>query len=85
MDWIWHDDPTGALFLGGEIRLYKADVQISIWIEPRFSRRKAHLSGFICHEVTETHPDYMIVTPGPSGIDAFILDPTTTADPEIRQ
>jgi hypothetical protein len=85
LGWIWHDDPTGALFLGGEIRLYKAEVQISIWIEPRFSRRKAHLSGFICHEVTETHPDYMIVTPGPSGIDAFILDPTTTADPEIRQ
>lgn len=85
LGWFWHEDPTGALFLGGEVRLYKAEVQISIWIEPRFSRRKAHPSGFICHEVTETHPDYMIVTPGPSGIDAFILDPTTTADPQIRQ
>ena len=83
--WIWHEDPTGALFLGGEVCLYKADVPISIWIEPRFSRRKAHPSGFICQEVTETHPDYMIITPGPSGIDAFILDPTTTADVEVRQ
>ncbi|MCK5717681.1 MAG: hypothetical protein KAH77_09350, partial [Thiomargarita sp.] len=85
LGWIWHDDPTGALFLGGEVRLYKTDVELSIWIEPRLSRHKVHPSGFICKEVTETHPDYLIVTPGPSGIDAFILDPTTTADTEIRQ
>jgi hypothetical protein len=85
LNWIIYDDPTGALFLGGEVRLYKADVELSIWIEPRFSKNSIHPSGFICKEVNETHPDYMIVTPGPSGIDAFILDPTTSADPEIRQ
>jgi hypothetical protein len=85
LGWIWQKEPTGALFLGGEVRLYKADVELSIWIEPRFSRHRSHPSGFICKEVTETHPDYLIVTPGPNGIDAFILDPTTTADPEIRQ
>lgn len=85
LGWICHDNPTGALFLGGEVQLYQADVELSIWIEPRLSRHKTHPSGFICKEVTETHPDYLIVTPGPSGIDAFILDPTTTADAEIRQ
>jgi hypothetical protein len=85
LGWGCVNDPTGALFLGGELRLYKAEVELSIWIEPRLSRRKVHPSGFICKEVTETHPDYLIVTPGPSGIDAFILDPTTTADSEIRQ
>jgi hypothetical protein len=85
LGWVWHHDPTGALFLGGEVPLYKDDVELSIWIEPRFSRRRSHPSGFICKEVTETHPDYLIVTPGPNGIDAFILDPTTTADQEIRQ
>ena len=85
LGWICYDDPTGALFLGGEIRLYKAAIELSIWIEPRLSQRKEHPSGFICKEVTETHPDYLIVTHGPSGIDAFILDPTTTADIEIRQ
>ena len=85
LGWLWHDDPIGALFLGGEVRLYKADVELSIWIEPRLSRRHNHPSGFVCKEVTETHPDYLIVTPGPSGIDAFILDPTTTADIEIRR
>ncbi len=84
LGWIWHEDPTGALFLGGEIRLYKNDVELSIWIEPRLSRR-THPSGFICKDVTETHPDYLIVTPGIYGIDAFILDPTTTADAGIRQ
>ncbi len=85
LGWICRDDPTGALFLGGEVRLYKAEIELNIWIEPRLSRRKAHPSGFLCKEVTETHPDYLIVTPGPSGIDAFILDPTTTSDYEIRQ
>jgi hypothetical protein len=85
LNWVIYDDPTGALFLGGEIQLYKADVEVSIWIEPRFSKNNIHPSGFICKEVNETHPDYMIVTPGPSGIDAFILDPTTSADYEIRQ
>jgi hypothetical protein len=85
LGWECNEDPTGALFLGGEVRLYKADVEMNIWIEPRLSRRRVHPSGFICKEVTETHPDYLIVTPGPSGIDAFILDPTTTADLEIRQ
>jgi len=84
LGWVWQDDPTGALYLGGEVRLHKADVELSIWIEPRLSRRRSHPSGFMCKEVTETHPDYLIVTPGPSGIDAFILDPTTTADIEIR-
>ncbi|MDM8558646.1 hypothetical protein [Candidatus Parabeggiatoa sp. HSG14] len=83
--WLSPNDPTGALFLGGEVRLYKAKIELSIWIEPRLSRHKGHPSGFICKEVTETHPDYLIVTPGPSGIDAFILDPTTTADMEVRQ
>ncbi len=85
LGWEYNDDPTGALFLGGEVRLYKAEVEMNIWIEPRLSRSRVHPSGFICKEVIETHPDYLIVTPGPSGIDAFILDPTTTADLEIRQ
>ncbi len=85
LGWICRNDPTGALFLGGEVRLFKVDVELSIWIEPRFTKRRTHPSGFICKEVTETHPDYLIVTPGPNGIDAFILDPTTTADIVIRQ
>lgn len=86
LDWVYRDDPTGALYLGGEIRLYKAEVEISLWVEPRFSPFKAHPSGFACRRATaETHPDYFIITPGPSGVDAFILDPTTTADPEIRR
>lgn len=85
LGWRCYNDPTGALFLGGEIHLYKLKIEISLWIEPRLSRRKVHPSGFICKEVTETHPDYLIVTPGPNGLDAFILDPTTTADIEIRQ
>jgi hypothetical protein len=83
LGWVWHNDPTGALFLGGEVCLYKSEVQISLWIEPRFSKRKAHPSGFSSQAI-ETHPDYMIVTPGPNGVDAFILDPTTTANVEVR-
>lgn len=85
LGWICYDDPVGALFLGGEIRLNKQDVQISVWVEPRFSKRKPHPSGFFCPAVAETHPDYFIVTPGPHGIDdAFILDPTTSAASDVR-
>lgn len=85
LGWIWYDDPVGALFLGGEVTLRKADIEIDLWIEPRFSKYKNHPSGFRCQENLESHPDYLIVTPGPHGVDAFILDPTTTADMEIRR
>ena len=85
LGWVWHKDPVGALFLGGEVRLHKANVRISLWVEPRFSLGKVHPSGFSCREVLETHPDYLIVTPGPGGWDGFILDPTTTADIEVRR
>ncbi len=85
LGWLWYDDPIGALFLGGEVALHKADIKINLWIEPRFSKYKIHPSGFTCQENLETHPDYLIVTPGPYGVDAFILDPTTTADIEIRR
>jgi len=57
-----------------------------LWVEPRFVKRRAHPSGFNCKSAAETHPDYMIVTPGANGgVDAFILDPTTTIDVEIRR
>ncbi|EIJ41025.1 hypothetical protein BegalDRAFT_0101 [Beggiatoa alba B18LD] len=84
LGWRCYDDPVGALFLGGEIRLIKADVSISLWVEPRFAKRTPHRSGFINRTALELHPDYMIVTPGPTGVDAFILDPTTTTNYEIR-
>jgi len=84
--WISYDDPVGALFLGGEIQLHKKGLHISLWVEPRFVKRRAHPSGFNCKSAVETHPDYMIVTPGANGgVDAFILDPTTTIDVEIRR
>jgi hypothetical protein len=84
LGWYSYSDPVGALFLGGEIKLYKAGVETSLWVEPRFSRHQVHPSGFAC-KVEETHPDYMLVTSGPCGVDAFILDPTTTIDPTIRR
>lgn len=85
LGWVSYTDPVGALFLGGEIQLYKQGIKISLWIEPRFSRKQVHPSGFACNYVEETHPDYMIVTAGPYGVDAFILDPTTTVDTQIRR
>jgi hypothetical protein len=85
LGWQYEDDPLGALFLGGKIRLFKHAIQITLWVEPRFVRHEIHPSGFQCRQVLETHPDYMLVTPGPHGVDAFILDPTLTADIEIRR
>jgi len=85
LGWQCQDDPVGALFLGGEIQLKHQKTKISVWVEPRFVRHQVHPSGFICREVAETHPDYFIVTSGARGIDAFILDPTTTSDSTIRE
>lgn len=84
LGWRCPEDPVGALFLGGALVLHKQDARITLWIEPRFPHRRQHPSGFRCPQGGETHPDYMLVTPGMNGVDAFILDPTTSNDWDIR-
>lgn len=77
------DDPVGPLFLGGWIRFQKAPTTVTLWIEPRITHRTVHASGLVCAHAGEASPDYLIVTPGPHGDDAFVLDPTMTIDDDL--
>jgi len=76
------DDPVPPLFLGGRISLRRGGVLISLWCEERFTRRGRHASGLHASQ-EECTPDYVVVTPGPTGLDAFILDPTLATDEDV--
>lgn len=81
----WHPtaDPAGALFLGGRVRLQREGSWLDIWVEPRVGRSTGHPSGFFCARGVEAMPDYLLVTPGSGGFDAFVLDATMTTDEEV--
>lgn len=74
-----HGDLVATLFGAGEIRYRRADAGLSMWIETRLVAGERHASGFTCVEGRELTPDIMLVTPGPRGNDAFVLDPTLSS------
>jgi hypothetical protein len=79
----WHpeQDVSGPLWLGGRIPFrHGHGHQLMVWVEPRLERARVHPSGFRCARGDEVSPDYLIVTPGPGGRDAFLLDPTLSTD-----
>ncbi len=76
-------DPVGPLFLGGCISLRREATTIQLWSEPRLSQRE-HASG-LAAEGFEATPDFLFVTPGHGGPDAFVLDATMSHDPTILE
>ncbi len=74
--WEVQADPVGAIFLGGLITFERDGHSLDLWVEPRLQRSGGHASGFRCARGVDATPDYMFVTPGPGGPDAFILDAT---------
>jgi hypothetical protein len=82
MGWLTRDDPVGAIFLGGKLTFQKGNCQFDLWIEPRISS-KTHECGFRSVGDQEATPDFMFITPGAGGIDAFILDATLNTDTPI--
>ncbi|MEZ6036517.1 MAG: hypothetical protein R3F29_03480 [Planctomycetota bacterium] len=79
-------DATGALFLGGVIELRRETTALHLWCEPRLAHG-AHPSGLIAtsreHAEADVTPDYVLVTPGSGGPDAFVLDATMSHDPTL--
>ncbi|MEE9391952.1 MAG: hypothetical protein V3W41_05565 [Planctomycetota bacterium] len=69
-------DVTASLFGAGILRYTARDSWLELWIDPRLLAGKKHRSGWTCVGANEATPDLMILVPGPSGPDAFILDPT---------
>jgi hypothetical protein len=93
MGWESGSDPVPALFLGGCIRFAKgpageatggARCEISLWCEPHLTLPGRHASGL--HSIAkEASPDFVFVTPGPNGVDAFVLDPTMSTERAAMQ
>ncbi|MBL8726663.1 MAG: hypothetical protein JNK49_21660 [Planctomycetes bacterium] len=79
-------DPVGPLFLGGCIPMFRAGTQLHLWCEPRLGEQP-HPSGLITTSLAESNreatPDYVLVTPGSGGPDAFVLDATLSHDPTL--
>ncbi len=76
LGWELRDDPVGAIFLGGLVTFHRRGHSIDLWVEPRLPRKGRHPSGFKCVRGDDVTPDYLFVTPGPGGPDAFVLDAT---------
>jgi hypothetical protein len=81
LGWQLRSDPVGALFLGGRIPLARGSASMVLWVEPRLGVAR-HESGF-CAVQGEQQPDFLIVTSGQGGFDAFTLDPTTSWSTEL--
>jgi hypothetical protein len=79
-------DPTGPLFLGGCITLRRRELEIQLWCEPRLGHQP-HPCGLVVTShaalAREATPDYVLVTPGTGGPDAFVLDATLSKDPTL--
>jgi hypothetical protein len=78
-------DPVGAILLGGSITLVHEQARIELWVEPRLACRDDHPSGYRCagRDQLEATPDYLLVTGGSRGPDAFVLDATKSADEHL--
>ena len=90
MGWIPFADPLPALFLGGRIRFSKdtpespQPVAMTLWCEPHLTLQGRHPSRlYSLHK--EASPDFVFITPGPHGQDAFVLDPTLSTDATARR
>lgn len=82
LGWKAEGDYIGALYLAGHVAFRKERTCIDVWIENRLTRQP-HASGFLCVQGVDATPDYLIVTPGAGGLDAFVLDATKSADEEV--
>lgn len=84
LGWKAEGDFIGALYLAGHVMFRKDSSLIDLWIESRITRH-AHPSGFVCVRGEDATPDYLIVTPGAGGLDAFVLDATRSTDEDVLE
>ncbi len=84
LGWSVEGDYVGALYLAGQVSFRKDAARVELWIENRLTR-EAHPSGFLCVTGVDVTPDFLIVTPGAGGLDAFVLDATLSTDDEVLQ
>ena len=83
LGWARSSDAVWPLFLGGSVVFRRDEAVARLWIEPRFSDRAVHQSGFKCEGAYEKTPDLLLVTQGPLGLDGWVLDATMSTDPIV--
>ncbi len=83
LGWSARGDVVFALYLGGSIHLVREGIEIQLHVEPRLSERMDHPCGCYCARGTEVTPDFLLVAPGPSGQDVYVLDASKTSDREV--
>lgn len=76
-------DTVAALYAGGRLEVLHRGVRTLLFVEPRLTRNGTHASGYYACRGPEASPDFLIVTPGPDGTDAFCLDATLSTTDEI--
>lgn len=77
------NDSIGPLFLGGRVVFRRRATTIELWCEPRLGSAP-HPSG-LASDGIELTPDFVFVTPGHGGPDAFVLDATLSTDPTMLE
>jgi len=82
--WRVIGDAVLVLFVGGELRLIRDHAEIRFFCEPRILASPTHTSGLRAAR-KEATPDYLFVTPGPTGCDAYVLDATLALAEEVRR
>jgi len=82
LGWSVEGDYVGALYLAGHVSFRKDAARVELWVENRLTR-EAHPSGFLCVAGVDATPDFLLVTPGAGGLDAFVLDATKSTDDEV--
>jgi hypothetical protein len=88
----WHarTDPLPALLMSGAVEFDRAHERdgesdfLELLCEPRLASRKGPVRG-VTAAVGELTPDYVLLTHGPEGLDAHVLDPTLSLDTAHRR
>lgn len=89
LGWKPKGDPLPPLLLSGAVEFERAgsgkapDV-LELLCEPRLASKKAPVHG-ITAAVGELTPDYVLLTRGPAGLDAHVLDPTLSLGVDHRR
>lgn len=82
LGWRPEGDFVGALYLAGHVAFNKEQGRLDLWIENRLTR-ELHPSGFVCVRGEDITPDYLLVTQGSGGLDAFVIDATKSTDEAV--
>jgi len=84
LGWRARTDPLPALLMSGAVEFDRDGAFLELLCEPRLASRKGSVRG-VTAAVGELTPDFVLLTHGPEGLDAHVLDPTLSLDTGHRR